>query len=52
LSFGVVLVGLLGELLRRIRLERVSPAERYGPASGAMHRWVREGRGATEHPPA
>jgi hypothetical protein len=51
LAMGVVLVGLVGELFRRLRIDRAAPAERYGPAGGAMARWIRQGRGAVEHPP-
>jgi hypothetical protein len=48
---SVVLAGLVGELLRRVRLERLAPAQRYAPTNGAMARWIREGRDALEHPP-
>jgi hypothetical protein len=51
LAMGVVLVGLVGELVRRLRIERLAPAERYAPAGGAMTRWIRAGRGSVEHPP-
>jgi hypothetical protein len=43
LMAGVAVVALLGELVRRTRLERVTPAERRAPASGAARRWLREG---------
>jgi hypothetical protein len=51
LAMGVVLVGLVGEALRRLRLERLAPAQRYAPKDGAMSRWIGSGRGAVEHPP-
>lgn len=51
LAMGVVLVGLAGELLRRLRIERLAPAQRYAPSNGAMARWIGHGRGAVEHPP-
>ncbi|MFL5755152.1 MAG: HPP family protein [Chloroflexota bacterium] len=41
LVIGVVIVTALGELVRRIRLERRSPAERQAPAGGLMARWIR-----------
>jgi len=40
---GVALIAILGELLRRVRLERVTPEERRGPAQSAARRWLREG---------
>jgi len=51
LAMGVVLVGLVGELLRRLRIERLAPAQRYAPADGAMTRWIRGGRGSVEQKP-
>jgi hypothetical protein len=38
---GVAVVALLGELIRRVRLERVTPAERRAPRSSAARRWLR-----------
>ena len=51
LAMGVVLVGVVGELIRRVRMERLAPAQRHAPADGAMARWLGQGRGSVEHPP-
>jgi hypothetical protein len=40
---GVALVAVLGELIRRVRLERVAPAERRAPPSSSAGRWLRTG---------
>ncbi|MFL5776452.1 MAG: HPP family protein [Chloroflexota bacterium] len=40
---GVALVALLGEVVRRLRLERVTPSERRAPAWSTARRWLREG---------
>jgi len=52
LAVGVVLVAIAGELLRRVRLNRMSPAERAAPADGLVAAWIRDHRGSVfERPP-
>ena len=51
LTIGVVLVGIAGELIRRVRLERVTPAERRAPPDGRMRAWVRQGTSSVPKPP-
>jgi hypothetical protein len=41
LVLGVVLLALLGEVVRRVRLERVAPAARTAPSGSFVHRWLR-----------
>jgi hypothetical protein len=52
LMIGVLLIAAVGELVRRVRLGRASPAERAAPAGGLLDRWIRERRGSIfERPP-
>jgi hypothetical protein len=50
LAVGVVLIALLGEGIRRVRLHRISPAIRRAPNDGEMARWTT--RGEPWRPPA
>jgi hypothetical protein len=43
LMAGVAIVALSGEIVRRLRLERVTPSERRAPTMSAARRWLREG---------
>jgi hypothetical protein len=40
---GVIIIAVMGELIRRVRLERVTPAERRGPSESTARRWLRAG---------
>ena len=52
LAVGVVLVAIAGELLRRVRLQRMSPAERAAPPGGLVEAWIRDRRESVfERPP-
>jgi hypothetical protein len=43
LLVGVAIVAVLGEGLRRLRLDRETPSERRAPARSVAQRWLREG---------
>jgi hypothetical protein len=43
LMAGVAVIALLGELVRRVRLERRTPSERRAPPSSSARRFLREG---------
>jgi hypothetical protein len=52
LAVGVVLVAIAGELLRRVRLERMTPAERKAPEGGLIDAWLRNRKGSIfDRPP-
>jgi CBS-domain-containing membrane protein len=43
LAIGIVVIAVVGEAIRRVRLQRVSPAMRRAPGDGKMRDWVTSG---------